>query len=375
MNGWFILPYWVFFFSRHMSLQELGLADGIAIILGMVMEIPSGALSDLLGKRYTLIFGNILVLISALTMAHATTFSAFLITNIICLVGIAFTSGSLEAFAYDTLVEHGKADKFRIIMSRYTTIFLSVMIFSTFMGGYFYSIDGKLGFYAWAIFLFIALVLLALTKEPTVDTYHFNLRNYFLQLKEGTLSLFSEKLKRYIFPILFLTLFIKTYAGMIRQSIAIYFGFQGDTFGYTFSFIMIPALLVGMFFDRLRQRLSEKKLLIMVLFYYFLAFSIALVFNNITAGIATFFVIILAEKLAQPLISVIVNERIDSKHRTTVLSTLAFFSRIPYIILVTFFAFMAAPEHIYQLYILFLLALSVALCYVMVYIKEHTGTN
>ena len=116
LNGWFILPNWVFFFSRYLSKVEIGIIDGVAILVGIVLEVPTGALSDLFGKKKTLIFGCICLAISSIYLVLATRFWQFLLGNVLMFIGFAFNSGSLEAFAYDSLVETGVQNGYDSVM-------------------------------------------------------------------------------------------------------------------------------------------------------------------------------------------------------------------------------------------------------------------
>ncbi len=82
----------------------------------------------------------------------------------------------------------------------------------------------------------------------------------------------------------------------------------------------------------------------------------------------TIFLLNTIEKFAQPHISVIINSRIDSKHRATTLSTLALFSQIPYTILVLGFAYLTEPRSINILYGVYLF-ISVILLYAVIKIS------
>lgn len=51
LNAWFFMPNWVFYFNQFISIKEIALLSGTAKVLQIFMEIPSGAIADLLGYK------------------------------------------------------------------------------------------------------------------------------------------------------------------------------------------------------------------------------------------------------------------------------------------------------------------------------------
>lgn len=350
LNGWFILPNWVFYFSQHISLAEIGIVEGVAVLIGLLMEVPSGALSDLLGKKRTIIFGSLVIIASCFALLQATEFMHFLIGNVLMFIGFSFHSGATEAFAYDSLVERKKEKSYDIVAARHTSLAIGASIISTFIGGFLYGIDPGFPFIAWIIFLSISVAVLLYAKEPLVDTVTFSTRTYILHLKEGVQTLFSARMHTYIAAIMGLAILVKLNQGMVRQATAGDFGFTGETFGYVLGFITLPAIWLSFSFDTLRRKWGEVGLLKGIMVAFITAFCIPFFYKNLLGGIGLFFLLNTIEKFAQPLTSVIINSRIDSKHRATTLSTLALFSQIPYTVLVIGFAYLTEPRSIHILY-------------------------
>jgi len=354
LHGWFILPNWVFYFSKYITLTQIGIVEGVAILVGVLMEVPSGALSDLFGKKKTIIFGSLVIILSCVVLIYAREFTHFLIGNVLMFIGFAFHSGATEAFAYDSMVEKKLEKNYDVVVSRHTSISIAATVFSTFIGGYLYGLNPIYPFVAWIIFSAVSVVLLIFAIEPGIDIVKLNFRNYIRHLGEGTMILFGEKLKLYLVTILGIAIFIKLYQGIVRQAIAADFTFTGETFGYLLGLIMIPTTLLSFKFDVLRKRFGDYVLLIGITSVMFISFTFALLAKNVIVGASIFFLLMLAEKLSQPLISVIVNQRIDSKHRATTLSALSLFSQIPYILLVFGFAYLTELKNIRILYIIYL---------------------
>lgn len=353
INGWFILPNWVFYFRQFISQSQVGLVEGIAVLIGIIMEVPSGVLADLLGKRNTLIIGSLFQLLSCLILINSTQFVHFLIGNSIMFIGFAFHSGATEALAYDSLKEKKKADKYSEVIGKSSSITIAATLISTVIGGYLYGQSPTYPFYAWTIFLIFSILILIFMKEPEVDTVRFSFRNYLAHLKEGTITLFNKNLRPYLLSLFTFAIFIKLYQGIVRQSTAAYFGYTGETFGYLFAAISIPAIYVSFKFAQFRTRFGDQKLITFSLLAFMLAFLVAATTNNPLIGAAYYLVINSIENVAKPLTSTIINEHTDSKHRATTLSTLALFSQVPYILLVTLFANMTETSNLPRLFIVY----------------------
>ncbi len=335
------------------------------------MEVPTGAISDLLGKKITLIIGYLFELISCVIIISASSFRQFLWGQILMFIGFAFISGALEAFAYDSLAEKGLEKKYGTVISKYIFIAIAATIFSTFSGGFLYKIRPEFTFGFWIVFLIVAIGLLLFSTEPKVDTIKFSFKSYYHQLFSGVKTLFNVRLLNYIVPIIFITCLIKLYQGIVRQSIGADFGFTGESFSYLLGIIMVPAAFISYKFDRIKLLLGNKRLLLLILAMYGIAFATPLIIKNLWWGGLIFIVMMSAEKLGEPLISVLINDRVDSQHRATTLSTLALISQIPYIVLVLFFAKFTDIANIHWLYLLYTFVIAFGFIYSLVKVKKE----
>ena len=59
MNFWFIASNWIYFWTKYMTFGQLGWVDAAGFGFAILLEIPSGAIADLFGKRKTILFGMI----------------------------------------------------------------------------------------------------------------------------------------------------------------------------------------------------------------------------------------------------------------------------------------------------------------------------
>ncbi len=354
LNGWFILPNWVFYFSRYLSLSEVGLVEGVAVLVGILMEVPSGVLSDMLGKRKTIIFGSLCLIASCVILINARELIDFLIGNVMMFIGFSFQSGATEAFAYDSLLAKKQEKNYSTVAAKYGVIVTVMTVLSTLTGGYLYSLRPEYTFYAWIVFLTVSLIISYIAVEPKIDSVKFSVSSYLRHLREGVGVLFGKSLRLYLVPVLALPILIKLYQGIVRQSSGAYFGYTGETFGYLIALIMIPAVLISYKFDVIVGFFREKKLLLFTISLYLVGFVLAYMSNAPLVGGIVFLLLMSSEKLVLPLVSLIINERIDSKHRATTLSTLSLVTQLPYVILVMQFAWLTEAQNIPKLYLLYI---------------------
>jgi MFS family permease len=109
--------------SRGLSLAEIGLLFTVHGVVVTVLELPTGGLADVLGRRPVVVAGAVLHLVSCVVFATATAFSGFLVGILLLGLGRALDSGPVEAWYVDTvhrvdpaadvapgLARHGAAD-------------------------------------------------------------------------------------------------------------------------------------------------------------------------------------------------------------------------------------------------------------------------
>lgn len=348
-NGWFALPNWMFLFSLYISKTQIGFIDASAILLGIFLEIPTGLISDVFGKKRTLIFGNLCLGFGPLIMAFSTSFLGFLIGNCITFIGYAFNSGSFEAFAYDSLVEHGKEKEYDQVVAKSTSLGIGMSFASIFIGGFLFSLDARLPFIAWSVFSLASAVTLLWSKEPAIDTEHVSISASLNKLRDGVTTIFSTRFKDILIPILVITSLAKIHQGVVRQSMAVYYSFNGETFGYVLAITMIPVILIAARFDKILKRLGTQALMISILIGYTLLFLFGAYTHGIVPGIAYFIVLMIGEKIAYQTMTVSANERISSGHRATALSVISLISQFPYVVLMFLFANWTEPTKIQSL--------------------------
>jgi len=112
---WFLLimPVIVpFFKSNGLTMKEVMLLQSIMAVSIVVMEIPSGYLSDLFGRKWAMVLGVAFAFLGMLIMGFASGFWGFALTEICLGVGASFVSGADSALLYDSLLSDKKEDQY-----------------------------------------------------------------------------------------------------------------------------------------------------------------------------------------------------------------------------------------------------------------------
>jgi len=111
-NGLFWLPVFFLYFLQRLPLQEVLLMESLYYGAVVLLEVPSGYVSDVLGRRAVLLMGALSLVLAYGTFCLGTSFSALAVAQALLAVGVAFNSGSDTSFHYDSLTGLGRREEF-----------------------------------------------------------------------------------------------------------------------------------------------------------------------------------------------------------------------------------------------------------------------
>lgn len=102
----------LFYESNSMGTYELFVLKAIYSVAVVAMEIPSGWMADVWGRKKTLILGSFMGSLGFLAYSLSQGFWGFVVAEIILGIGLSFISGADSALLYDSLKADGKTDKY-----------------------------------------------------------------------------------------------------------------------------------------------------------------------------------------------------------------------------------------------------------------------
>lgn len=343
-SSWFIAGNWLFYIYSFISPKHMGLLESLSFAIGLILEVPSGAIADLIGKRKSVVFGFLTQTIG-LTMFILAPYSLWFlyIGNILTIAGFAFISGSLEALVYDTLVENKLEDKYDYILSKNETIGFIVFVISSFAGGLMYRYNPILPWIMNAIFFSLASVCAIFMLEPKIDTEIFTLQGFIKQTKSGLKVLSSLELRKYI--LLFVTMSSFYYmwtTGIIRIQSGKEFGFDGETQSYLLGTITFISTLFVYNYSKIRAYFADYLGLNILTLLAVFGWIFSIVgFGNKVLGFVAFALLSVSGSLFKMWRSSIINKNIESKYRATTISTMQFLVQLPYIIVAVVYGYLA----------------------------------
>ncbi|HOU75954.1 MAG TPA: MFS transporter [Candidatus Dojkabacteria bacterium] len=201
MIFFFIIPIWFLFYLKFITISQIALLTIIRQFSTLFLELPTGALADIWGKRRTLILSYSLYAISLIATPFGATFGYFVIFEIVRGVAKALLSGAFEALAYDSLKDINEEGYYPTLIGRINTISWIALILAGLGGGVLFDIDFRLPYIITGILHIVCLIMLILyIKEPLIDTEKYSARKYFRQTYQGISELFKNYKTSIIVP-------------------------------------------------------------------------------------------------------------------------------------------------------------------------------
>jgi len=329
----FINGNWIFFWLRVMTFGQLGVVDATAFAFGLFMEVPTGALSDMIGKRWTLIISMFLNGIGFFIMGAADSIWGIVVGFWFTQTAWAFYSGAADAFAYDSLKAMGEESRYDKVISFTGSLSIFTVGLSSLIGGWMYHIDQRLPHYAWGFALFIGFFIALWAKEPPMDAVKFTLKSYINQLSQGFKQLARPEL-RYFTPLIFAILGVHYLFifGFIQPAMATDFGFYADEQSVVFSIMGFTSALTLLLVPFMRKRISDMRGLVLLALTFTGLYFLATTHPPMLVGMLILIAIRSVGGLSSSWASIVVNREIPSEYRSTTLSTVALISKIPYIV-------------------------------------------
>ncbi len=315
-----------------MTYGQLGWVDGIAFAFALVLDVPTGAIADIFGKKKTITAALFASFAGSMMIATGSTLPVIFIGWMITNLGFALYSGAAEALAYDTLVDLKQEDRYEKVISKASSIDLYVEAATVFIGGLLYGLNFRLPHILWSLAYFVGFVVSFWLIEPHIDTIKFSFKNYFKQLGVGVQELLKPNLRRYfIYFFILLGIYYMYSWGFIRPAIADSFGFKAQAQGIILPILTLSSAFLMRYIPFLKKKISDFTGLLIMAIIMAISFYLA----SFPVGYWGFLIMVFiafSGKLAYPWISIIVNKEIPSANRATTLSTISLITKIPYVL-------------------------------------------
>lgn len=327
---WFWSGIWLIYYLRFTDYSGIGLIYGIMVPLGLLLEIPTGAISDLLGKKKTLILAFLFNALASLFIGISQSFNQLLASVLFSVIAGALYSGTAEAFLYDSLLSLNKENEFAKRFATIETISLLVAAIASAIGGILYMENIMYPWFVRSLFLFIGLLLCLFLKEPQIDSERFSLKGFLIQSKQGFIQIFQKAKNKYIIIYYLLILgFVYIITEELESAFAIQIGYSANLQGILFAILPLISALGYYFYSIFKEKIHPKYIIVIA--------SVIIIVSGLISPLLSFYsgtIFLLLRHFSIPFIKIYsadtLNHQIESKYRATALSTFTLFITLPY---------------------------------------------
>lgn len=315
----------IYLATKGMSLSKIGALEGIFHLVSFSMEVPTGAIADLWGRKISRILGRLLSMISVIVLIVSNSFYMFALSFGILAISFNLESGAGEALIYDSLKVIGKEEDYIKINGKNEMFMQIGSVAALILGGYLGSKDYLLAFGVSAIIAVITFIEAFTFIEPVeieedeiIKETKRESENLLLSQIAESIKIFKDN-KKVGFLIIFVNI-ISLFVTSLFYYLQNYWKAQGSSefkIGICLSIASLLAGVVATKVYKLEELLKEKGIIIFMPIVVVLSiWGIAL-----TNASEVFYVIIgIADSIVCVTTGDYINKLIPSKSRATILS-------------------------------------------------------
>lgn len=330
--AWFPIPTIVLFYESYgLNIEQIVLLKTILSLSVLLLEVPSGYIADLWGRKACLVVGSGVWIASWLIYCIGTSFTEFAIAEVLAGVAGSLISGANTALGFDTLLQLGKEKYYQVWEGRLVAIAGISEAVCGIIGAAIASTNLVYPFYLQTVCLIIYFCL-ALTlieperHQPNVKTKDIGkLKNIVIDIIKRPrlkwLILLSGTFSSASFLIVWLS---QDYLKQLNIPI--------QAFGWAWAIFHLGMSLASINSHRIEKLLGIKKATLLLVLL--LAFSY-IGLGNIKQvwGIVFIMSIYLVRGLCSPLILNAINQQISSSVRATILSINSLIFRLAFAVI------------------------------------------
>lgn len=336
-NLFFVSAVWLYFYRLFVTDQQIGIFDGLAFAIGLVAEVPSGALADRFGRDKLVKIGQFLAGSGILIQAFGNSFAPFLIGQSIMMIGVSFASGADEALFFEKLNFDRNSVNWRKLITRGSQVILVGSLFATIAGGSLHLINPRIPWILTGLSFIGSVAIIWTMKDdrPRIAKRRLDdeLREHLRSIKSGFAEFLTPKLWLYVPIILIIQgLFYTAGWGILRLILLDRFHFEPFAGSLVIASSSLMTIGILTIMNRHADKMSEKRVIVLIS----LLAACSLLLSIADIGVWGYFVIFAlyaGEHTLYPFISETLNNRTDGKQRATALSVASFLRTLPYVAL------------------------------------------
>lgn len=121
--AWFPIPTIVLFYQSHgLDIEQILLLKTILSLSVLVLEVPSGYIADIFGRKACLVAGSGVWVVGWLIYGFCDSFYWFALAEILAGIAASLISGADTAIAYESLMQLNREDFYPVFAGRLAAV-------------------------------------------------------------------------------------------------------------------------------------------------------------------------------------------------------------------------------------------------------------
>ena len=329
LSKWFslVMPIIVLFYEEQgLGLHEVFVLKSVYSVAAVTLEIPSGYLADVWGRKRCLFWGSVLFFLGYLLYSFTGAFSAFLCAELLLGAGQTLVNGADSALLYDTAAHYKAEQHYLRYEGRLTMIGNFAEAIAGIFGGLLAAYSLRFPFYGQAIVAFIGIPAALAIREYNHSRAVRNPAGEMLRIIRYSLG--ENKVLRY--NILFSGIIGAATLTMAWFVQPILMQLQTPTsyYGVIWTVLNLTVGIAALYSDRVEQALGMRRSNGLILVVIVGGYAALALLPLTYACLAILFLFYIVRGFATPILKGYINQMTFSEMRATVLSIRNFIIRL-----------------------------------------------
>jgi len=376
LSKWFslVMPIIVLFYEDHgLGLQDVFILKSVYSVAAVALEIPSGYLADVWGRKKCIISGCILFFGGYLCYSMTSSFGAFIIAELLLGIGQTLVNGADSALLYDTTAHHKKDQLYLRYEGRITMIGNFAEAIAGIFGGLLAVYSLRYPFYGQVLIAFVGIpAALTLTEYKGENKVQSPVHEILRIIKYSLIT--NKKLCYNIFYSGIMGAATLTMAWFV-QPYLMYMDTPTSYYGVIWTILNLTVGIAALYSDRIERYFGMSKMNLLILLMIVGGY-IALAYNLTPVGLLILLVFYIFRGFATPILKGYINQMTFSDMRATVLSIRNFVIRLIFAAVSPFIGWL---NDMYSLKVALIVSATVifipGLLFLILQIKEDKSMN
>ncbi len=213
--------------AKGLSLFQIGLMETVFHVTSFLMEVPTGVVADLYGRKVSRALGRAADVVSTALILLSHNFTGIAIGFIFSALSYNLESGAGEALVFDSMKQLGEEDRFIGVRGRTEMICQGVSVISLLIGGYIATLNFDRVYQASLVISLLALASALTFTEPTIVGQEHSGNVFKLMWKQFTDSLSVIRGSRKVMALIVLSELVGVFSTTLFFYIQNYYKSQG----------------------------------------------------------------------------------------------------------------------------------------------------